>query len=283
MVTFTLPSELRALFFGAAARQTYQAFFASASSALADTLANPKWLGAVHSGFTMVLHTWNQRMLFHPHVHTIVPGAGIDENGRVVTVNHPEYLVGLSALRTLFRARMRDAVIDLVKEHNLPDIDPGVWRKDWGVNIKPAGSGRNIIKYLAAYVCRTAIGDSRIGSVSDTHVSFRWKDRDHGNVLRTETVTGAEFTARYLRHVLPRGLRAVRYHGFHHPAAKAKLERIALHTGRPLFIGGPAAPPPGASQSPHCQCCDKPMVRVVSLPPMWKRARPPPAAIPAHA
>ena len=79
--------------------------------------------------------------------------------------------------------------------------------------------------------------DSRIVSVTDTHVSFHWKDRANGDLRKTETITGPEFVKRYLRHVLPRGLRAVRYHGFCHPAAKVKRERIAFHTGRPLLVG----------------------------------------------
>jgi Transposase zinc-binding domain/Putative transposase len=70
MVTFTLPAELRQLFFTPQAREIYQLFFAATSSALSDTLANPRWLGAITSGFTMVLHTWNQRLHFHPHIHT---------------------------------------------------------------------------------------------------------------------------------------------------------------------------------------------------------------------
>jgi len=87
MATFTLPGELRGLFFSPQAKPIHQLFFEAASSALKDTLANPRWLGARQSGFTMVLHTWNQRLHFHPHIHCIVPGAGIAADGRVVTVN----------------------------------------------------------------------------------------------------------------------------------------------------------------------------------------------------
>lgn len=73
MVTFTLPEELRPLFFSPQAKEVYQLFFAAASSSLTDTLANPRWLGAATGGFTMVLHTWNQRLHFHPHIHS--PGS----------------------------------------------------------------------------------------------------------------------------------------------------------------------------------------------------------------
>ena len=276
MVTFTLPEELRKLFFTRQAKQIYQLFFAAASSALSDTLANPKWLGAKTSGFTMILHTWNQRLHFHPHIHCIVPGAGIHANGRVVTVKNANFLVPQPALRSVFRARFRDGLADLTKKHPLPAVDPAVWQKDWGVHLQPFGSGENIIKYLGRYVCRTAIGDSRILSVSDTHVSFRWKDRANGGAPCTDTLEGAEFVKRYLRHVLPRGLRAVRYFGFCHPAAKRKRERIAFHTGRPLLIGAVAVTPVRQPRVVTCRCCGEPMKKKFRLPPGWSPSRAPP-------
>jgi len=276
MVTFTLPEELRPLFFTTTAKEIYQLFFAAASSALADTLANPRWLGASTSGFTMILHTWNQRLHFHPHLHCIVPGAGIHASGRVVTVKDANFLVPQPALRSVFRARFRDGLAELAKEHPLPAIDPAVWHKDWGIHLQPFGSGENIIKYLGRYVCRTAIGDSRIISITDTHVSFRWKDRANGDAQRVETIEGKEFVKRYLRHVLPRGMRAIRYFGFCHPAAKLKRERIAFHTGRPLLIGAVAAV---IEKSPHvvsCRCCGEPMKKLLRLLPSWSRGRAPP-------
>lgn len=285
MVTFTLPEELRGLFFTPQAKEIYRIFFAAASSALTDTLANPRWLGAKQSGFTMVLHTWNQRLHFHPHIHCIVPGAGIAANGRVVTVKNANFLIPQPALRNIFRARFRDGLAALEKHQSREapplyatrsKIDPAVWRKDWGVDLKPFGSGENIIKYLGRYVCRTAIGDSRIVSVSDTHVSFRWKDRAKGNAVRTETIEGGEFVKRYLRHVLPRGLRAVRYFGFCHPAAKIKQERIAFHTGRPLIIGAVAIAAQKPAHIVSCSCCGEPMQKLLRLLPAWRCAIPPP-------
>ena len=276
MVTFTLPEELRPLFFTPQAKDIYQLLFSAASTALSDTLANPKWLGAATSGFTTILHTWNQRLHFHPHLHCIVPGAGISAEGRVVTVKNANFLVPQPALRSVFRARFRDGFLALAKEHDLPAIDPAVWQQDWGVHLQPFGSGENIIKYLGRYVCRTAIGDSRIVSVTDTHVSFHWKDRANGDLRKTETITGPEFVKRYLRHVLPRGLRAVRYHGFCHPAAKVKRERIAFHTGRPLLVGAAALAPEKPPHVVTCPCCGEPMAKLLRLLPAWRRARPPP-------
>ena len=281
MVTFTLPKELRSLFFTNHAKDIYQLFFHAASSALSDCLANPRWLGAKHSGFTMVLHTWNQRLHFHPHIHCIVPGAGIDTNGRVVTVKNANFLVPQPALRRVFRARFRDRLAALeeqqsreAKPFTRPTIPTTVWAKDWGVDLRPFGSGENIIKYLGRYVTRTAIGDTRMVSITDTHVSFRWKNRAHGDEQKIEMLEGGEFVARYLRHVLPRGLRAIRHCGFCHPAAKAKRERIAFHTGRPLLIGTLETITP--HKPPHtiaCPCCGGPMTKLLRLLPAWKQNR----------
>lgn len=277
MVTFTLPEELRPLFLTPAAKDIYQLFFSAASSALSDTLANPRWLGAATSGFTLVLHTWNQKLNFHPHLHGIVPGAGIAANGNVVTVNNPNFLVPQPALRGLFRARFRDGLSGLSKSQPLPSIDPSVWQKDWGVHLQPFGGGENIIKYLGRYVCRSAIGDSRILSITDSHVSFRWKDRANGDAPQIETIPGVEFVKRYLRHVLPCGLRSIRYYGFCHSAAKTKRERIAFHTGRPLLIGALALPSPEPSAAPYaCPCCGGEMKPIASFHPRWRTSRAPP-------
>ena len=284
MVTFTLPQELRPLFFTPQAKDIYQLFFSAASSALGDTLANPRWLGAATSGFTMVLHTWNQKLNFHPHIHCIVPGAGIADDGRLVSVKNANFLVPQPALRSIFRARFRHGLAALedhqsreAKPFTRPAIDPAVWKKEWGVDLQPCGSGENVIKYLGRYVCRTAIGDSRIISITDTHVSFQWKDRANGGAQRIETLEGPEFVRRYLRHVLPRGLRAVRYFGFCHPAAKAKRERIAFHTGRPLLIGAAALTPEKPPRVVSCPCCGEPMKKLIRLLPQWSPSRAPPS------
>lgn len=283
MVTFTLPQELRELFFGAGAKDAFDLFFAAASAALAEKLASPKGFGAHVSGFTAVLHTWDQRLRFHPHLHFIVPGAGLDAQGRVVTVKNPNFLVPLPVLQKAFRHHFRRGLDARGRQ-----VDPAVWTKDWGVHVLPCGSGAAAIKYLGAYVCRTAIGDSRIVSIDADSVTFRWKDRSQGGRPRTERLSGVEFVRRYLRHVLPRGLRSIRYYGFCHPAAKHNRERVALHTGRPLFIGAfeaaaekVAAAPAAAAAVPRCPCCGNPMQRIRTFSGLAQRA--PPAPVPAAA
>ncbi|MEO0852397.1 MAG: transposase, partial [Cyanobacteria bacterium J06648_11] len=221
MVTFTLPSELRDLFFGKLAKQAFDLFFAASSAALSEKLASKRWLGAKRSGFTGVLHTWNQQLQFHPHIHYIVPGGGLDAKDRFMRVKNANFLVPVRVLSGAFRASFRAHLAALGWE-----VDPAVWRKDWGVDIRPFGSGANAIKYLGAYVCRTAIGDSRIVAMDDQTVSFSWKDRAHSGRQRVSKIAGIEFIARYLRHVLPRGMRSIRYFGFCHPAAKRTRERV---------------------------------------------------------
>lgn len=283
MVTFTLPEELRALFFTRAAKALYSIFFDAASEALADALAHPRWLGARRNGFTMVLHTWNQRLLFHPHIHTIVAGAGIDAAGRVVRVKSSDFLVPQPVLRTNFRRLFRqklEALARLPQHAGLPAVDAAVWTRDWGVHLQPFGDGAHAIKYLGTYVTRTAISDARILDIGDATVTFRWTDRARGNARRTETISGIEFVQRYLRHVLPVGLRSIRRYGYCHPAAKATRERVAFHTGCTLVVGPPEAGPPRPGHL--CPGCGAPMIPLQKLPAtagrpaLWKSGRSPP-------
>ncbi|MCB1098926.1 MAG: transposase [Verrucomicrobiae bacterium] len=284
MVTFTLPEELRALFFGPQERLIHDLFFTASSRALADTLAMDKALRAQRSGFTGVLHTWNQRLHFHPHIHYIVPGAGIDEHGGGVTVKSANFLVPLPILREAFRRHFQSGWEELkqtphwqknkwrYERRGKLEPDPGVWDKDWGVHIKPFGDGANAIKYLGRYVCRSAISDARIVAIGDDDtVTFRWKDRAQQNRQRTETIPGETFVMRYLQHVLPSGVRAIRRFGFCHPAAKAARERIAFHTGKTLHIGPTLAEAVAAAGNtdtgdgiphPPCPCCQRPMARI---------------------
>ena len=164
-----------------------------------------KALRAAVRGFTSVLHTWNQQLGFHPHIHCLVPGCGLDADGRFVRVGKPEFLLYLPHLQCAFRQHL----YRLFKAHDW-QVDPAVWDKDWGVHIQPAGNGASALKYLGAYVAKTAISDARILAVTDDSVVFRWKNRAAGNRVETQTLAGVEFVRRYLRHVLPKGLRSIR-------------------------------------------------------------------------
>ena len=271
LVTFTLPAELRGLFFGPHAKEAYDLFFAAASAALAEKLAAQKGLRAQVSGFTAVLHTWTQQLEFHPHLHFLVPGAGLNARGRTVRVKSPKFLVYLPNLQRAFRQHMGR----LLDEKGWP-VDPSVWGRQWGVHILPSGSGTAALKYLGAYVARTAISDARMIELTEQSVAFRWKDRSDHNRIKTTTLSGAEFAARYLRHVLPIGLRSVRYYGFCHPTAKANRLRVQLHSGTPVQFGAVASPPvPTRRSHPACPNCGAPTQRILSILPPYKKRGPP--------
>lgn len=277
MVTFTLPSELRDLFFSQEAKAAYDAFFQASAATLSQTLAEKKWLGAVISGFTMVLHTWNQKMLFHPHIHCIVPGAGLDAEGNYVVVKQADYLMPADALKEVlkhhFGAQMKALGLS---------CDPEVWRKKWGVNVQAFGTGENAVKYLGRYIMRSVIGDSRILSITDTHVTFRYIDRSDRNkpLTRKLRLSGEEFVKRHLRHVQPAKLRAVRYYGYHHPAAKKNRQRVQQGSSAAPMIIPPSDPaaletenpkPPPAKPRNLCPCCQQPMKMIARIMPAWTR------------
>ena len=184
------------------------------------------------------------------------------------------------------QAAFRQHFYQLLKEHDW-QVDPQVWSKQWGVHIQPAGSGTAAVKYLGTYVARSAITDARLVSLTHQAVTFRWKDRAHQNRSQQLTLSGLEFVRRYLQHVLPRGLRSVRYYGFCHPTAKTSRLRVQLHSGKPLDLGLPALPPHSPHEvipqpsAPLCPKCRQPMQLLLSInlcqsnrgPPRSKRAQ----------
>jgi putative transposase/transposase-like zinc-binding protein len=278
LVTFTLPAQLRTCFFGPRAKQAYELFFSAASGALSQKLAADKALRAQVNGFVALLHTWTQKLEFHPHIHCLVPGAGLNEHNHFVRVKKQQFLLHLPHLQAAFRQHL----YQLLKEHDW-QADPQVWRKDWGVHIQPSGSGASVLKYLGAYVARTAITNARMLKVDQHSVTFRWKDRSAHNQNRQLTLPGIEFARRYLRHVLPTGLRSVRYYGFCHPTAKASRMRVQLHSGRPVQFGQAnrtLLPDAADCGCPPCPRCGQPTQLIFCLGPCYPKRGPPVAQRP---
>jgi hypothetical protein len=265
LVTFTLPAELRTCFFGPRDKEAYDLLFAAASAALSEKLAADKALRAHVNGFVAVLHTWTQKLEFHPHIHCLVPG-------QFVRVKKSQFLLYLPHLQAAFRQHL----YRLLKDNDW-QVDPQVWRKDWGVHIQPSGSGASALKYLGAYVSRTAITNPRMVRVDTDSVTFRWKDRSDHNRSKELTLPGVEFAARYLRHVLPARLRSIRYYGFCHPTAKANRMQVQLHSGRPVQFGAliTRLPEEADSTSLACPRCGQPMQLVFCLSPGYSSRGPP--------
>jgi len=155
-----------------------------------------------------VLHTWTRALIYHPHVHYIVTGGGLNVNGKWKSARE-NFLVPVTALSVIFRAKFRD----LLKKTELFDqVDSRVWKKAWVAHCEPVGSGEAAFKYLAPYVFRVAISNSRIVKHEDDRLTFKYKDSATDEV-KYATVSAEEFIRRFLQHVLPEGFVKVRYYG----------------------------------------------------------------------
>ncbi len=219
LVTFTLPYELRAV---AWQKQTtmYPILFATVASTLKDFGLNPKHLGA-DVGFTAVLHTHTRRLDYHPHVHVIVPGGGIDQAKRQWKKKKSQYLFNESALASVFRARFLAALNanDLPIPHSLP--------KQWVVDCEYLGKGEPALKYLSRYLYRGVISENNIVANQNGKVTFRYVEGKTGHT-RTRTLNGEDFLWLVLQHVLPKGFRRIRDYGFLHGNAKQRLALVQL-------------------------------------------------------
>jgi hypothetical protein len=159
LITFTLPKELRQ-FVRSHPRECYRAMFQASAATLRELAQNPKHIGSSQLGFTGVLHTWGRSLSYHPHIHFIVPGGALGEDGATWLPSRANFFVPVRAASILFRAKfkelMAEAGLDLGK------IPPEVWTKKWVVHSKAVGDGRRALRYLAPYVFRVAISNRRI-------------------------------------------------------------------------------------------------------------------------
>jgi hypothetical protein len=263
LVTFTVPAELRRLI-RAHQKLLYGALLQESARALQDVARTHKNLGA-EIGLLAVLQTWARDLHYHPHVHCVVPAGGLSANGlRWVRPKDPEYFLPQAALAMRLRTRFQAVV-----QRELPEafavIPAAVWRKDWVADVQPVGSGEPALKYLAAYVYRTAFSAERIVADDGQTITFTYRESQTG-ATRPMRLPAEQFLHRFLQHVLPQGLQRVRSFGWLAPAAKTRWQRVlALLDWTP-----PARVLPGPTPPPVCPCCQKPMVLVGLLP------RPPP-------
>ena len=219
MATFTLPFELRFL---ARDNQSlvYNFLFACASSTLKDFGLNPKNLGA-DIGMTAVLHTHNRRLDYHPHVHVVVPGGGVNKARKQWKKKKSKYLFNEFALAKVFRARFLEALIKAGL--SVPDSAP----RKWVVNCTRAGKGLSALKYLSRYLYRGVIAENNIVSNQDGNITFKYVESRTGKTLY-RTLKGEDFLWLVLQHVLPTGFRRVRDYGFLHGRAKKLLSLVQL-------------------------------------------------------
>ena len=250
LCTCTVPQELRAVI-RSHPRGLLSALFQAASSALLDLCRNPKWFGAI-PGVTAVLHTWSRALAYHPHIHFLITGGGLDPSG---AWRQPAngFLVPAHAISALLRARFRDA-LRAFDPAAFATIPARIWTTDWVVDLRGVGSGENTLRYLARYLFRVALSDSAILHHDERSVTFRYRDSDTGRSRRMRLPV-FEFLHRFLQHVLPRGFVKVRYYGLHHPAHRQTLAlaRAALYLRLKRSI--PVVPPPTPKPAPRCRHC----------------------------
>jgi len=172
-------------------------------------------------GMTAVLHTWGQSLNQHIHLHCLIPGGAIDAQGDFMTTRR-EFLYPQRVLGKLFRGKMvsalrkdwRSGKLHRIREAEIDRVLDKLMQTDWVIHTKPyLQQPGTVIRYLARYTYRTAISLSRIESVDQASVRFRWKDyRD--NQTKSMTLPGEEFLRRFLLHVLPKGLMRIRHYGY---------------------------------------------------------------------
>jgi hypothetical protein len=249
-VVFTVPSELREIAMRSH-RVFYTILFRAVSQTLMTIAGDPKHLGAT-IGFIAVLHTWTQILTFHPHIHCVVPAGGFSADGkRWIRCRRKRFLFSVHVLSALFRGRMLALLRDAIRNG---EIDPPAnWRslldkaarKSWVVYTKrPFAGPEPVLRYLSLYTHRIAISDRRIVRFEDGQVTFRWKDRNHGNRPRLMTLDGEEFLRRYLLHVLPDRFVRIRHYGF----LGNRVKDRSIERARAL-LGGPPRSDPGSISS----------------------------------
>jgi len=227
-VVFTLPHELHPLILQNQAA-LYNLLFRSVADTLLEVAANPEHLGA-EIGFFGILHTWGQNLLFHPHIHCVIPGGGLSSDHTQWI--HPRYpfFLPIKPLSKVFRGKFVAGLKRVFRQGRLTFTgsiermaEPKcfaaflrtLFRQDWIVYAKPAfGGPEQVLRYLGRYTHRVAISNHRLVSFDGNHVTFRWRDYARGNKQRLMTVSADEFIRRFLVHVLPKGFVRIRHFGF---------------------------------------------------------------------
>ena len=256
-VIFTLPHELRA-FARRNQQKVYGLFIKSAAHSIIKLAADSRYVGGI-VGVMAVLHTWGSNLTYHCHVHCLVTGGGLSSDGRTWMPAREDYLVPVKALSRLFRGNFLDRIRRQFGDVNLPK---SIRQKDWVVHCKPAVQGsRTVLNYLARYIHRVAITNSRIISADNNKVTFLYKGSG-GVQTRTMTVSAQEFIRRFLQHVLPAGVHKVRYYGLWSPSSRKKLlevQHILTQSGNDQQVefeedvNVEAHQPSEARKCPHCQ------------------------------
>jgi len=246
-VVFTVPVSLRRFFTGKSRRSALDALFAAVSESILETAARRGLL----PGLLAVLHTWNQQLGDHPHIHCLVTGGGLGPQG---FVHRRRYLVRLDILQTVFKGKLLSKLQALLHEGltNVPNQSGHERLRDaslrtWNLDIRrPFGGPPPVVRYFARYVRKIAISDHRLVDYDGQTVSFRYRDRKHADRVKTRKLDALTFCRSFLQHVLPTGFVRIRRYGLlSNRVRKPLLERCRKRLGAdpPLLLT-----PPGESR-----------------------------------
>jgi hypothetical protein len=253
-LVFTVPNALHEVFL-AHPRLAYGLLFEAVEKTVQQVAANPSNLGA-QIGMTAVLHTWTQTLLYHPHLHCIVPGGGLDPSGCHWIPARHNFFLAVRILSTLFRAKLLAALehavaagkiaASLGSSTQVSKLLRHAARRKWVVYCKrPFAGPQQVLAYLGRYAHRIAIANQRIVALSGDQVTFLYKDRADGDRSKPMTLPAEAFLRRFLLHVLPPRFVRIRHYGW--LANSVRRERIALC--RKLLGVAVQAAPPAARES----------------------------------
>lgn len=214
-VVFTVPEALNPVCL-LDSRAFYSAMFAAAWSTL-QTFGYSHY--GVETGAIGVLHTWGQNLSLHPHIHCLVPAAGITLEGNPKRITREgQFLYPVRMLSAVFRAKLLTLLRRQLKQRG--QLEPqqpvlaALWKKPWVVYCEPPlGSAQQIVKYLGQYTHRVAITNHRILRIDQEGVTFLHKDYRDGARQKPVTLGGVEFLRRFCLHILPHRFVKIRYYG----------------------------------------------------------------------
>ena len=220
-VVFTIPDCMNAIFYLNQGK-AYSLLFKAASQALMQCAANPKLIGA-QAGAVGVLHTWGRTLVYHPHIHLIVPAGGLSEDQMEWIPSPKKFFLPVKLLSSVFRGILCRIIEQAVGKGEilLPDstadfatLKSLCYQKNWVVYCQKKFAGPEcIIRYLGNYTHRVAISNHRIEAFENNKVTFSYKDYKTGAMQKRMTIDVNEFVRRFLQHVLPSGFYKIRYFG----------------------------------------------------------------------
>jgi hypothetical protein len=224
---FTIPHELNPII-QCNKKIMYDILFRSVADTLQEFASDKKHDLGGKLGFIVILHTWNQKLLDHTHLHCLIP-AGVlspDDNRWINSRNN--FLFPVKALSRVFRGKFMEALKSAFSNNLLvfpehiaklkvafPSLTRQLWKKDWIVYSKaPFHGPGKVLDYLGRYTHRVAISNHRIVDVGNNEVTFKYRDRSDGDTSKQMTINAQEFIRRFLLHVLPKGYKKIRHFGF---------------------------------------------------------------------